>query len=64
MYVFNMIGCLATGAWPYVAWLVTDTIFLRFPCVQLKVLDLAYLAYAHLDPFIRKQTSNQVLLDS
>jgi hypothetical protein len=40
--------------------------FSEFSCVQLKVLDLAYLAFAsaYPDPCIRKQTSNQVLMDS
>jgi hypothetical protein len=38
--------------------------FPEFSCVQLKVLDLAYLVSAYLDPSIRKQTSNQVLMDS
>jgi hypothetical protein len=52
--------------WSDSTWLVAWTTdhFSAFPCMQLKVLDLAYLASTHPGPSIRKQASNQVLLDN
>jgi hypothetical protein len=62
--IFSMVGCPGNRRLARWSLACHKRHFPAFPCVQLKVLDLAYPTSAHLGPFIRKQASNQVLLGS